>query len=125
MLQLLDDERMSHIVGSFSAVCSPPISMMYKGRKRSSSKLRTMEIMGDGGASSNALDEDIWAGLLKISKSSEELWKDVYSVSLIVRFTTLFSLLSHTLSFIFILRHYSLSYIIHYIMYTLLSFIQS
>jgi hypothetical protein len=73
---MLDDERMAHI-GTFSAVCSPPISMMYKGRKRSSSKLKKMEVVDDG----DALDEDIWAGLLKISKSSEELWKDVYAVS--------------------------------------------
>lgn len=84
----IDDERMSHIGTSFSAVCSPPISLMYKGRKRSSSKLKKMENDVEDG---DALDEDIWAGLLKISKSSEELWKDVYAVSLLLSTLTLFS----------------------------------
>lgn len=87
---MLDDKReMTRIDASFkesfSAMCSPPISMMYKGRKRSSSKLKKMEMVEN--ASGEALDEDIWAGLLKISKSSEELWKDVYAVSLVARFT--------------------------------------
>jgi hypothetical protein len=72
---MMDEERLAHI-GTFSAVCSPPISMMFKGRGRSSSnKLKKMEMVVDD------LDEEICDGLLKISKSSEELWKDVYAVS--------------------------------------------
>jgi hypothetical protein len=58
---------------------------MYKGRKssRSLSKLnytnKKIDTVDDG--DTLAVDDDIWTGLLKISKSSEDLWNAVYNVS--------------------------------------------
>jgi hypothetical protein len=96
---MMEDERMSHIGSSFSAVCSPPLSVMYKGRKRSSSiKLKKMEGQVDAGHG-DSMDEDMWAGLLKISKSSEELWKEVCgAVSLVVRLMSVLNNITPSLS---------------------------
>lgn len=51
----------------FSAVCSPPLALLYKNRKK-------------GKPSFNLdvdLDEELCDALCKISKSSEELWKEI------------------------------------------------
>lgn len=72
-------DEIAHI-GSYSAMCSPPISVLFKGRGKSSS--RNLKKMTDSIVSED-LDEELCDGLLKISKSSEELWKDVYAVSLV------------------------------------------
>lgn len=67
-------------VGSFSAMCSPPLSLMFKGKlnksnsKSSLLKSKKMELTDE-------LDDEICDALCKISKSSEELWREVSSVS--------------------------------------------
>ncbi len=69
----MDEERISR-VGSFSTMCSPPLSLLYKGKMgKHSSKSKKML--------TDELDDEICDALCKISKSSEELWKEVSTIS--------------------------------------------